>query len=342
MRPPLVRLAARQGGAFTTAQALAAGYSRDAIRHRVDSGRWSRLGRGVLAVRCEDDLDRPWQPLVRECWAALLAHRDAVVGYGTAARLHGLDTYRPIEGLELVRPAGRGRTPARGTVTVQSAELPAGQVSEPHGVPSTSRARTAADIARRGSLRDGVVALDSALRLGTSLDALAATLATADGWPGARSLRRALVVADPGAESPLESLAHVLQFEQGIPRPRSQVDLFDADGFIGRVDDYWPGYATVGESDGLAKYDRPGALREEKLRQERLERTGLQVVRVTYADVTRQGDATARRYREAFDRGRRRLTWGPLTVSVGASPGWRGLNERGGTSGRAEWAPEAG
>jgi hypothetical protein len=68
---------------------------------------------------------------------------------------------------------------------------------------------------------------------------------TCAGWPGARSLRRAWSIADAGSESPLESLAHVMQWEEGIPRPLTQVQMFDDAGFIGRVDDYWPDFATV-------------------------------------------------------------------------------------------------
>jgi hypothetical protein len=70
----------------------------------------------------------------------------------------------------------------------------------------------------------------------------------------------------------------------------------------------------------MLKYDEPGALRWEKLRQERLERGGLQVVRVTHADVTRAARATGRRYREAFERGRERLAWRALSVRAVAPP----------------------
>jgi Transcriptional regulator, AbiEi antitoxin len=323
MQHKLASVAARQGGAFTVHQALAAGYSRDAIRHRVESGRWSRPARGILTTG-EPAAGGGADDLVRDAWVAVLSHPGAVVGHGVAAELHGIDTYRPVPGLELVRPVGQLRTPAYDGVKVTTAALPAGHLGEPRGVPATSLTRTAADLARRGSLRDGVVVLDSAMRLGCLRSELVAVVAACHGWPGSRSLRTALAVADEGAESPLESLAHVLHHEHGLPRAVTQVAMFDEAGFIGRVDDYWPGVATVGESDGLAKYDERGSLRREKLRQERLERAGLQVVRVTYADVTRNAEVTARRYREAFERGSQRLAWRPLDLRTVASPGERG------------------
>lgn len=315
----LSQVALRQGGVFTAQDALQSGYSRDAIRHRVDSGRWTRVGRGIFAAA--GDLPAETLPRVlRECWTALLAHPDAVVGFGVAAELNGLDTYRPLPGLELVRSSAARRTPDLAQVRVTAAALPAEHVREPRGVPATSPARTAADIARRGTLREGVVVLDSAMRLGCAREELDLMLETCRGWPGIRSLRLALEVADQGAESALESLAHVMQREEGIPRPQTQVCIYDAAGLIGRVDDYWAAEATVGESDGMFKYDEPGSLRREKLRQERLERTGLQVVRVTYADVTRSPAATAQRYREAFERGGRRLAWRPIAVRTAPSP----------------------
>jgi hypothetical protein len=164
----------------------------------------------------------------------------------------------------------------------------------------TSPARTAVDVARGTLLRGGVVVLDAALRAGCTFDELSAAIGRQRRWPGVLSARRALVVADPGAESPLESLAHVCQYEAGLPRPVTQVEIRDDHGLIGRVDDYWPEHRVVGESDGMVKYADPHALRTEKLRQERLEQVGLRVVRVTYADVTSDAARTRDRYCAAF------------------------------------------
>lgn len=322
----LSAIASRQGGVFTSAQAQSCGYSREAVRHRVRAGQWCRFGRGIFGVAPSDSGDAA--ALARAAWTALVAHRDAVVGFGAAAQLHGLATFRPVPGIQLVRSATAGRTPGRRGTPILVAALPGDQTSEPAGVPATSMARTAADIARCGSLRDGVVVLDSALQLRCLRSEIDAVVASCSGWPGARALQRAWSIADEGAESPLESLAHVLQAEAGVPRPLTQVSMFDGQGFIGRVDDFWPEHATVGESDGMLKYDDPTALRAEKLRQERLEQAGLQVVRVSYSDVTRRLAATARRYHEAFERGRLRLAWRPLDLETSASPPQVGLKAR--------------
>jgi len=67
-------------------------------------------------------------------------------------------------------------------------------------------------------------------------------------------------------------------------------------------DFYWPEHATVLETDGLLKYDGRDrrALVHEKLRQERLEELGLQVVRATWRQLLDEPARVADRIRRAF------------------------------------------
>ena len=85
----------------------------------------------------------------------------------------------------------------------------------------------------------------------------------------------------------------------GLPAPRTQVSVGRD-----RVDFLWPRYRTVGEADGMLKYDdaEPGRLRAEKLRQERLEESGLTVVRFTWHQVEYEPARTVERFRQAFAR----------------------------------------
>lgn len=102
--------------------------------------------------------------------------------------------------------------------------------------------------------------------------------------------------------------------DAGLPAPDLQVDIRDADGvWLARTDFLWE-FAVVGEADGLEKYDDLSVLRAEKLRQERLERAGLVVVRWTMNDVFAPGglerligDAIARGARRSADERRWRL-----------------------------------
>lgn len=61
-------------------------------------------------------------------------------------------------------------------------------------------------------------------------------------------------LADGCAESPLESLSRTRMFQLGLPMPEQQVEFYDASGFIGRVDFYWPQLGIIGEADGRLKF----------------------------------------------------------------------------------------
>jgi very-short-patch-repair endonuclease len=114
-----------------------------------------------------------------------------------------------------------------------------------------------------------------------------------------------LAFADPKAESPCELLARVVLHRGGLPAPQTQVLIGDEWFWYARVDFAWPAYGTVLEADGLLTYRdpaRPDALQREKLRQERLEELGLQVVRVTWHQLVEEPERCCDRVRAAFCR----------------------------------------
>jgi len=188
--------------------------------------------------------------------------------------------------------------------------LPPEHVTEVEGLPVTTPARTAVDLARWVSFRSAVVVIDSALQLGCSPDELHSVLARWRRWPGVVKARRAVAFADGRAETPLESISRVAFHKMGLPAPELQavvgVDSLGRPRII--VDFLWRDHGVVGESDGLFKYDaeHPGALIAEKLRQEELEAMGFVVVRWTWSDIWRRPEWVAARLRAAFDRGVRR------------------------------------
>ena len=81
----------------------------------------------------------------------------------------------------------------------------------------------------------------------------------------------------------------------GLPEPRLQVPLHDADGLIGVVDMLWDDLFVVGEADGLIKYDSRGVLIREKHREDRIRALGFGVVRWTWRELFEAPDAIARR-----------------------------------------------
>lgn len=68
---------------------------------------------------------------------------------------------------------------------------------------------------------------------------------------------------------------------------RSQVDIHDAQGFVGRVD-FLVGERVIVEFDGMVKYggaDGRRALQAEKAREDRLRAAGYVVVRLVWSDL---------------------------------------------------------
>jgi hypothetical protein len=121
-------------------------------------------------------------------------------------------------------------------------------------------------------------------------------------------VRRVLDLVDPAAESVGETRCRLLLRDLGY-RVRSQVELVDPTGRRSRVDFLVQGL-VVEEFDGLVKYEGHfgrRALADEKARESGLTDLGLEVVRVTWAELSDPA-ALRRRIEAALDRARRRAT----------------------------------
>jgi hypothetical protein len=224
--------------------------------------------------------------------------------YRTAAALHGLWLVGPSGPVHLVRVKGRQRE--KYDVWVETADLPAEDRCVVLGIESTSMARTAVDLACRLPPPEALAVVDSALRLGTSIDELW-EVAARRGVEAGSLAAEVIGIADARSESALESMSRWQFHAAGIEPPELQVVVGDVDGDFARVDFFWRRQRVVGEADGLLKYDEdPLALRAEKTRQERLERTDATVVRWGWADVTDQPADLIRRVKDALRKGERR------------------------------------
>lgn len=98
---------------------------------------------------------------------------------------------------------------------------------------------------------------------------------------------RALDATDPCAESVGESRTRIILADAGFT-VESQVQIFDGDTLLGRVDLLIDGCVIV-EFDGLMKYEGNNgraALAAEKAREERLSRLGYEVVRIVWSELT--------------------------------------------------------
>jgi len=104
-------------------------------------------------------------------------------------------------------------------------------------------------------------------------------------WPGIAQLRRVLDLAEPLAESPMETRLRLVLVLGGLPRPRAQVPLYDEGGrFLGRPDLYYPDHRLGIEYDGGTHRD---SLADDDRRQNRLLDAGHRLLRFTAQDINR-------------------------------------------------------
>jgi hypothetical protein len=228
----------------------------------------------------------------------------AVASHHSAAAIHGLDLLEgPPAGVAVTRPPGLGSRTGRPGVCLRVAALPDGHVTVRRGVLVTSVARTVVDLARVSQFRAGVVAADSALRMGqTSKDELRAVVADCERWPNVRRASEAVEFSDRQSESVLESISRVAFRDYGIPPPELQVWVGD-EIVEGRVDFLWRRYRTIGEADGAVKYADPARAISQLRRDARLRAAGFQVVHFTWDEIVRVPGQVAAALREAFRQG---------------------------------------
>lgn len=297
----------RKKAVGTTAQWRAAGITSAQFRSLTRAGDLVRVRHGVYATRAtvESAGGDPRQGhALRVAAARAAVGRHAVASHQSAAQLHGIDLlHHPAEGtVWLTRPPDqyRGRPPDG--VHLYSARLPRQHVRTLYGVPITTATRTVVDLARTLTFMEGVVAVDSALRLGKTTDiGLADALRSCAGWPGADQARRVTAFSSEDSGSVLESCARVVFAEAGLPAPVLQAAVATVDGeFIGRVDFCWPAYRVIAEADGMAKYDDPRRAREQIMRDIRLRDAGYKVVHFTWGELFGTPERVVSRIRTAF------------------------------------------
>lgn len=310
MNPQLKLVAEGQGGVFARHQAISSGYTPGQIRRRLADGRWVRIRHGQYAERLDLSAVPPWE----EARQAHCQHIRAVanawrpgsiaVSHQSALALHGL----PLWGLELDKVhVTRLDEQAGGLIAKvrhHVGKLTADDLTEVDGLLTTRVARAIVETACTASFEAAVVNLDAALRdHAVSEHDLRRLLGEIEFWPGSATARAAMSFGDARSESVGESRLRVLMHNFGLPVPVLQVEFFDADGFVARVDFYFPSYRTVVEFDGRLKYGGGSAevLVREKVREDRLRALGLQVVRSDWSDFE-QAHRLVDRIEQAFAR----------------------------------------
>ncbi len=156
--------------------------------------------------------------------AWLWSGRNGIIAGRAAAALHGALWVDPVTPIEMIWRSGR---PPSG-ILVRNERIDADEIVDVDGMPVTSPARTAFDLARHLPRDIAVIHVD-ALARATGVKACDA-LSLAERYPRARGLRRsevALNLMDSGAQSPKETWLRLVLVDVGLPAPRTQIRVTD-------------------------------------------------------------------------------------------------------------------
>ncbi len=203
------------------------------------------LYRGVY-LRCGQPLDLR----TRSRAAFLLLNGTGALAGDSAAELLGASCAPEGAPAEIVAPRC-GVRPRTGLMVHRDA-LPPSDITTAQGCRVTTPLRTAWDLARRLDRTEAVVALDALARRGRFDPAqLLARRATIPGSRHARRLDEVVALAEPRAESPMESRLRLLLHDHGLPTPTVQFELYDRYGFVlARFDLAYPAAKLAIEYDG--------------------------------------------------------------------------------------------
>jgi len=233
---------------FTLAQARSAGLTRGALR----SPWWRRLFRGVWV-----HADVPESLELRLSALRLVLPADAVVCGPTAAWLYGADIRRDGDlDVHVYVPPGT-RIRSRAGLLVSQAQLADADVWVTRQVTVTSAVRTVFDCLRLRDEDDAIVAADALTHLRcTTVDAVAAYIASRPSLRHCRTAKERLALVEPKTESPMETRLRLLLLRAGLPRPQPQWEVFRGRTFVARLDFAWPAVQVAVEYDGADHWAR--------------------------------------------------------------------------------------
>ncbi len=292
-RVPTRPVRSRLTGPATRADALAAGVRDWQLRHA-----------GVERLSRDTYLPRALSGEVRSRLAAVLltAPPGAVASHATAAVLWGVAVPlqdRSDRRVDVTVPM-TSRAGSRRDRRVHRTPLPDGDVTRRGAVPVTTAERTWRDLAGVIEPAALLAVTDQVLRRGVLRSDLERQLARRPTGRGSARARAVLPVADPRAESPMESVLRWLLHEAGLPAPDLQHVVRDGAGsFLGRADLAWPDRAVLVEFDGDVHRER-GVFVDDLRRQNRLVAAGWTVLRFTSADVLGRPDEVVAEIRRAL------------------------------------------
>jgi hypothetical protein len=284
MDPRLRQLLDRQGGVVTSAQALTF-LTRRGLQKELKHGPLQKVWYGIYGDGEMDDE-------LRLRGLDLATDTTVAVCLGTAAAAYGFDTEEPVD-LHVLNPPDQQLRSADGLVVHRREGAP---LSEVAGRPATAPAWTAIEVACSLRRPRALATLDAALRSGTcSRRGLWRAAIGQAGRRGIVNVRELLPLADPLAESAMESESRLMMIDGGLALPVLQYEIVDRDHRTWRVDFAWPEQRVAVEYDGVVWHEGPEAFAYERQRRAALQELGWVVIPIIAEDVRRQPHQTVRR-----------------------------------------------
>ncbi len=313
----LRELARGQSNLFSTADARGFGYDDRAITSMVRRRLWVRVRRGYFVPA---DIWAVADEVERYLWVARAVVRSSkhplAVSHVTGSLALKVSAWQPrLNTVHVARLDGRhGRTEHGVTHHERKFSIDdCLRVDDDFLVPPIPY--TIFGAMSQHDVDKAVTIGDSALNMGMLTDEeLWKEAQDSSFTPYTRGARFAVRLLDGGAASPGESLARMLFWRQGLPRPTLQHPI-TLPGQVAFLDFMWEDAGVGGEFDGKQKYMRsaqagedPGEVvfREKRREDALLEEGTVRIMRrMIWADLSRP-QQTAARFRDAIARGSRR------------------------------------
>lgn len=280
-----------QAGVATTGQLLTV-LSRSQLDTRIQRGDLVKVWPGVYS-RVEPDTH------VRLRGLDLRAGEPVALCLSSAAAAFGFDT-EGVDDLHVLNPLGHQLRNSDGLVVHRRDGAP---LSEVEGRPVTEPAWTAVEVARGLRRPRALATLDAALRSGTCgrRDLVRAMMKQA-GRRGIVNVRDLVPLADPAAESPMESEARLMMVDGGLPTPELQYELVDRSGRLWRLDFAWPSVKVAVEYDGFDWHSDPESFRRDRQKRAALRELDWHVMSIVSDDVRRRPYDTVRQIKAERER----------------------------------------
>jgi very-short-patch-repair endonuclease len=282
----LMKLAGKQHGAFSAAQAKGLGVTPDQLRGKLKAGIIERAAWGVYRLVGSP---RTWRQ--RVMIAVLAGGPGAAASGRCAAALLGLRGYRegPVEVTQTRRPSRRH--PVVHAHEHSSRFLPAHQIKVIDGIPVLCVERVVFELCSRASLERAKRIVKDAVGHGfTTLARLGTMLAETGkrGRKGTVELRIVLgILSEDHAptESELEDLVVAVLLAAGLPTPDRQIDVGGLDTPVGRIDFLYRIARLIIEADSKAHHGDWAATEADQRRDKLLVTAGFQVIHTNWREL---------------------------------------------------------